>query len=161
LSIDKSYNYRVLRAVSFLQPETAEEGGVTADAVSQHTGLSERRARAVCGHLAGKNHDCGNPWLYPVAVSPKQYRVSTGGELELDSANDDPRLPSDAESWIDKVRWPSEERYSRLENVAIPTGSSRGGDLDADYAAWRQARGLLEHDDDIDEDELKDAWRRF
>ncbi len=161
MPVDKIHNYRVLRAVSFLQPKTAKEGGVTSEAVSNYTGISERRARAVCGHLSSQDYDCGNPWLYKVAIEPSLYRVSTGGELELDGANEDPRLPTD-EMWIDKVRWPYERRYSDLKNVAIPTGSSRGGTMDPDHAAWKRNRGALaDFTSEEDEQEFREAWRKL
>lgn len=155
--IDKSQKYRVLRAVSFLQPPMVQDGAVSPIQISYHTGLGEHRVKIICGQLTNSR----DPWLFLWCKTPeKRYRVTTLGELVLCDANDDPMMLNNETAWIDAVRWPSDERMSQLENVAIPTGSSIGGTLDSDHWLWRSTRGLLEHADGIeDEDEIEEAWR--
>lgn len=145
---DRSYSYRALRAVSVLQPSDASEGGPTSAAVSSYTGMSERRAAVICGQIASPNWP-GGAWLYPVAIAPKRYRVSTLGETILSDAMEHPRLLEDEAAWADRMRWPWREEDSKRENVAIPTG---GPDSNG-WTAWARTQRFLEHRDDYDESE--------
>jgi hypothetical protein len=142
--IDKSNKYRALQAIYLLQPRETASGGVTADAVSHDLGIGVHRAATVCGQIASLG------WVYPVAINPKRYRTTQEGETVLEDARHNTALLEDEQSWADKVRWPSEQRYSDLENVAIPSGGHGGG-----WSVWAKTQHFLEHGEEYDEDEAR------
>jgi len=137
----------VLHAVSYLQPPKADDGGVSAAAVAQYTGIGERRCATICGQIAALRTGA---WIYPVAIDPKRYRTTMAGDEALSDAIDSPGFLDDEGKWADRMRWPWREEDSARKNVAIPTG---GTVPDRGWSTWARTQHFLEHGEDYDESE--------
>ena len=152
MSTDK---HRILYAVLALQGPSAS-CGVCTTSIAADLSVPRETVRYHVQQLARGT----SPLVYHAPEGG--VRLTFLGEQEIDDACADARMRHPAAHWIDRVRWPWEEAYSRLDNVAIPRSSGeRGGRRSPERAAWRSAQRLLPHQGQFSEEDLAAAWREI